>query len=126
MNFLIHPYTLTLLIGERMVSRTELQEELAKLKRRQRDSERPERAVVTATGTVPPAWAIKVLSLDSYNVYDVQLVDIKLPGVPPSPVTGSLKAYNLAESFTSNGSLSAGTYAVMWRVGKNYVFNVGP
>ena len=109
-----------------MTSKTELQEELAKLKRRQRNNERPERAVVTATGTVPPAWAIKVLSLDSYNVYNVQLVDISLPGVPPSPVTGSLKAYNLAESFTSNGSLSAGTYAVMWRVGKSYVFNVVP
>ena len=109
-----------------MKGNIELQEELAKLKRRQKDSERPERAVVTATGTVPPAWAIKVLSLNSYNVYNVQLVDISSPGVPPSPVAGSLKAYNLAESFTSNGSLSAGTYAVMWRVGKNYVFNVGP
>ena len=103
-----------------------LQEELAKLKRRQKNSERPERAVVTATGTVPPAWAIKVLSLDGYNVYNIQLVEIVSPGVSPSPVTGSLKAYNLAESFTSNGSLSAGTYAVMWRVGKSYVFNVGP
>jgi len=100
------------------------QEELQKLKRQSRESASVERAVVTTPGAAVPAWTIKVLSLNSYNVYNVQMVEIAEAGVSPAPIGNNMQAYNLAESFTSAGNVSAGTYAVMWRVGKDYVFYV--
>ena len=104
----------------------ELQEKLARLSRVNTRGIKDEVTLVTATGTMPPAWTIKILSLDSYNVYNVQLVNITEPGQNPSPVTDNIKAYNIAESFTTDGSVAAGTYAIMWRVGNKNVFYVEP
>jgi|GEM_PF-593706 len=104
----------------------ELQEKLARLARRSGQGIQDELALVRATGAMPPAWTIKILSLDSYNLYNVQLVNITTPGDTPSVVSGDLQAYNVAEPFTEDGSISSGMYAVMWRVGKNNVFYVKP
>jgi hypothetical protein len=41
------------------------------------------------TDAMPPAWTIKILSLDSYNLYNVQLVNITTPGDTPSVVSGN-------------------------------------
>ena len=78
----------------------DLQEKMARLSRAEVRGIKDEQSLVTATGAMPPAWTIKVVSLDSYNVYNVQLVNITGAGVSPAPVTGDIQAYNIAESFT--------------------------
>ena len=105
----------------------ELQENLSRLSRADTRGLKDEGTLVTATGTQPPAWAIKIVSLDSYNLYNVRQVNIYLTGADPVEVTGSnTKAYNLSESFTETGTVPEGTFAVMWRVGNNNVFHITP
>jgi hypothetical protein len=70
------------------------------------------------------AWAVKVKSLSSYNVYNVRSVEIGDPGTLPVELGGQMQAVNMAESFLADGQLSAGTYAIMFRVGDKNVFHV--
>lgn len=83
-------------------------------------------AVVTSPGARTAAWAVKVKSNSSYNVYNVIAVIIKPPGLVPDEIGQQVQAVNLAESFTQQGTLSAGTYAVMSRVGDKNVFYAKP
>lgn len=79
-------------------------------------------SVVTSPGARASAWAVKVKSLLSYNVYNVCAVVIGYPGSLPVEFGQEVKAVNLAESFMQDGQLPAGTYAVMSKVGEKYVF----
>lgn len=81
-------------------------------------------SVVESPGAKATAWAIKVKSLSSYNVYNVRRVEIGDAGSIPVEIGDQTQAFNVAESFTQTGSLSAGTYAIMFRVGDKYVFYV--
>jgi len=83
-------------------------------------------AVVTSPGARTAAWAVKVKSLSSYNVYNVIAVVIHDPGAVPSEIGQEIQAVNLAESFTQQGTLAEGTYAVMSRVGDKNVFHAKP
>ena len=83
-------------------------------------------AVVTSPGDRASAWAVKVKSNSSYNIYNVVAVVINAPGALPSEIGQETQAVNLAESFTQTGTLSAGTYAIMSRVGDKNVFCVKP
>jgi alcohol dehydrogenase class IV len=83
-------------------------------------------AVVTSPGARAAAWAVKVKSLLSYNVYNVIAVVIRNAGTAPSEIGGQMQAVNLAESFTQPGTLPAGTYVVMNRVGDKNVFYAKP
>ena len=83
-----------------------------------------ETSVVTSPGARAAAWAVKVKSLSSYNVYNVRAVEIGEPGSLPVEIGGQMEAVNLAESFLQQGQLSAGTYAVMLRLGEKNVFHV--
>lgn len=83
-----------------------------------------EPSVVTSPGARAAAWAIKVKSLSSYNVYNVRAVVIGEPGSLPVEIGGQMQAVNIAESFLADGQLSAGTYAIMFRVGDKNVFHV--
>ena len=104
-----------------------VQEQLSRLSRQGSQALQDEQALVTATGAAPAAWTIKIVSLDDYNVYNVEQVQITAAGSNPAPVGGSATtAFNLAEAFDSDGNISAGTYAVMWRVGGVNVFYVTP
>jgi hypothetical protein len=47
-------------------------------------------------------------------------------GSEPTEISQQTKAVNMAESFTQTGTLPAGTYAVMARVGGKNVFHVKP
>jgi len=106
---------------------TALQEQLSRLRREGAGQLRQEGALVTAPGAMPPAWAVKVIGRQSYNLYNVEQVEIVAAGFNPTPVTGSeTAAYNLAESFVAQGSVAEGTYAVMWRAGSKNVFYVKP
>jgi hypothetical protein len=79
-------------------------------------------SVVTSPGARAAAWAIKVKSNSSYNVYNVVAVMIGDAGSLPIEVGQQTQAVNLAESFLQQGTLAAGTYAVMSRVGDKNVF----
>jgi hypothetical protein len=83
-------------------------------------------SVVTSPGARTAAWAIKVKSNSSYNVYNVIAVVIGDAGSIPVEIGQQTLAVNLAESFQQQGTLSAGTYAVMFRVGDKNVFHVKP
>ena len=83
-------------------------------------------AIVTSPGAQAAAWAVKVKSNSSYNVYNVVAVVINNAGSVPTEIGQQTKAVNLAESFTQTGTLPAGTYAVMARVGDKNVFYAKP
>jgi hypothetical protein len=79
-------------------------------------------SIVTSPGAKTTSWAVKVESSDSYNVYNVRIVEIGEPGLLPAEIGNTMQAVNLAESFLQTGQLPAGTYAVMSRVGSKNVF----
>lgn len=83
-------------------------------------------SVVTSPGAGATAWAVKVKSNSSYNVYNVRAVQIGEPGSLPVELGQEIKAVNLAESFEEPGTLSAGTYVLMCRVGDKNVFYAKP
>ena len=83
-----------------------------------------ETSVVTSPGARAAAWAVKVKSLSSYNVYNVCAVEVGAPGSLPVEIGGQMQAVNMAESFLNDGQLSAGIYAVMFKVGDKNVFHV--
>jgi hypothetical protein len=113
-----------------MVERTgraEWQERMARLARAQRQGPQEESTRVTASGASVPAWLIEVTGHVEYNLYEVRQVRIVMAGITPLALGGSTtQAFNVAESFTAAGSLSAGTFAVMWRVGEKNVIQVKP
>jgi len=105
----------------------DMQEKLDRLARGSGQGANGEQAMVKSPGAMVPAWAVKVMGLVEYNVYKVRQVSILATGVPPVTIGSSdLPAVNLAESFTSTGSVAIGTYGVMWRVGDKYVIYVKP
>jgi len=83
-------------------------------------------AVVTSPGARATAWAVKIKSNSSYNIYNVVAVVINDAGSLPTEIGQQMKAVNLAESFTQTGTLPAGTYAVMARVGDKNMFYIKP
>jgi hypothetical protein len=97
------------------------QQVLQRLARQGSESAR-ETSVVTSPGARAAAWAVKIKSHSSYNVYNVRAVEIGDPGSLPVEIGQEMQAVNLAESFLEQGTLPAGTYVVMSRVGQQNVF----
>jgi hypothetical protein len=83
-------------------------------------------SIVASPGARTSAWAVKVKSLSSYNVYNVRAVEIGDPGSLPVEIGGQMQAVNLAESFLETGQLPTGTFAVMSRVGGKNAFYAKP
>ncbi len=83
-------------------------------------------SIVTSPGARESGWAIKVKSHSSYNVYNVVVVEIGDAGSLPVEIGQQMQAVNLAESFLQEGTLVAGTYAVMIRAGNKNVFYAEP
>jgi len=83
-------------------------------------------SVVTSPGARAVQWAIKVKGNSSYNVYNVIVVEVGQPGSEPVEIGNQVQAINLAESFQQQGTLPAGTYAVMSTVGDKNVFYAEP
>lgn len=81
-----------------------------------------ETSVVTSPGARTAVWAVKVKSNSSYNLYNVRVVEIGQPGSAPTELGSEMQAFNLAESFTETGGLSADTFVVMCKVGNKNVF----
>ena len=93
---------------------------------REGSENRQEAAVVISPGAGATAWAVTIESHVAYNVYKVRAVVVGAPGSVPAEIGEQTEATNLAESFLSQGTLSAGTYAVMCRVGEKNVFYAVP
>lgn len=93
---------------------------------RQGSEQVQEVSVVTSPGARAAAWAVKVKSNFSYNAYNVVTVVIGNAGSAPVEIGGQTQAVNLAESYLQQGTLAAGTLAVMFRVGDKNVFYVKP
>jgi len=81
-------------------------------------------SVVTAPGARAAAWAVKVKSLSSYNVYNVIAVVIGSAGSVPVEIGSQMKAVNMAEDFLQQGTLASGACAIMFRVGDKNIFHV--
>ena len=106
--------------GDNIINSQEILERLS----RQGSQETREISVVTSPGARAAAWAVKVKDLSSYNVYNVRVVVIGDAGSVPVEIGGQMQAVNMAESFLEDGQLSAGTYAIMFRMGEKNVFYV--
>jgi hypothetical protein len=104
---------------------TDQQQLLADMARDANDNRRPT-ALPVSPGDRVGAWVVKVKSHVQYNVYKVRRVAISEAGVDPYEFGEELDAFNLAEPFTSTGTLAAGTCAVMFRSGQNHVFAAKP
>lgn len=78
--------------------------------------------MVTSPGAGTIAWAAKVKGNCSYNLYNVITVVIGDAGTEPVEIGQQRQAFNLAESFSQQGTLTTGTYIVMFRVGNRNVF----
>lgn len=93
---------------------------------REGSANRQENSAVVSPGARVAAWAVKVTSHEAYNVYKVRAVVIGDLGSIPVEIGEPMEATNLAESFLSEGTLSAGTYALLCRVGDRNVFYATP
>jgi len=89
---------------------------------RQDLSREPEKSRVVSPGARTAAWTIKVMSLSSYNVYNVRTVQVGEPGTVPGVMGTETQAVNMAEPFLEEGQLPAGTYSIMFRAGGKNVF----
>ncbi|MBN1359349.1 MAG: hypothetical protein JW993_02100 [Sedimentisphaerales bacterium] len=72
------------------------------------------------------AQPVKIVSLVGYNVYSVQPVILGQIGTEPVPTAEATEAFNLAEPFQSSGTLTAGTYALMFRIADSNAFYAVP
>jgi hypothetical protein len=93
---------------------------------RQGSEQAQEVSVVTSPGARVAAWAVKVKSNFSYNAYNVVTVVIGAAGSAPVEIGAQTQAVNLAESYLQQGTLTAGTLAVMFRVGDKNIFYAKP
>jgi hypothetical protein len=104
---------------------TDQQQVLADLARQGADNRKETSMVVNAAASAA-AWAVKIVSHVDHNVYSVQPVVLGEVGTLPLSVGAPAEAFNLAESFLGQGTLSAGTYGLMFRVGDKNAFYAVP
>jgi len=104
---------------------TDQQQLLAELARTG-SKNRQESSVVISPGAKVAGWAVKVKSHVEYNIYNVCAIVIGVPGSMPFEIGEQMQAVNLAESFLSQGTVPAGRYGIMCRVGETNVFYAVP
>ena len=81
-----------------------------------------ENSFVTSPGDRTVTAAVKVISNNSYNLYNVRLVELREPPGTPILLGSEFTAINLAEPFDSQGNLADGTYVLVSKVGEKYAF----
>ncbi len=106
------------------MSITDSQQFLQRLTRQ--GPQQQETSIVTSPGARATAWPVKIISNASYNVYNVKVIMIGAPGTLPGEIGQETQAVNLAEPFLQQGTLPAGTFAVMSHVGDNNIFYAKP
>lgn len=93
---------------------------------REASANRKETALVVGSSAGSTAWPVKVTSHVAWNVYRLRAVVVGEPGAIPVEIGQEIEATNLAESFTSQGTLPAGTFAILFRAGERNVFYAKP
>jgi len=81
-----------------------------------------ESSFVTSAGGKTLGFVAKVISKYDYNYYNVKAVEIDVVGDIPTVIGNKVIAVNVAESFTSQGNLPAGSYVIIFRIADLYVF----
>lgn len=104
---------------------TDEQQVLASLARDASGNRRETTAMVSA-GIGVLTWPVRIKAHVTHNVYSVQPVVIGDAGSVPVEMSEPTEATNLAESFLSEGALSVGTYAIVFRTGRKNVFHAVP
>ncbi len=107
------------------INATNRRQELDRLCREPSDRLK-ETAILSSPGAGTSIWTVKILNSYSYNVYNVVNVVIGEPGSEPVSRGIEAQAVNLAESFDQQGTLSSGTYVIMFRLAGRYVFYAKP
>jgi hypothetical protein len=83
-----------------------------------------EAQAVIAPGDKTQAFACKVKSRVSHNVYKVRMVEIGDPGASPVEIGSQFQAVDLSDDFSSPaGDVPIGSIVVVARVANWYVFN---
>jgi len=85
-----------------------------------------ETSVIVSPGGGLQVWVVKIKGHVDRNVYSVCGVTLGEMGSLPVEVGEEMEATNLAESFLDQGTLTAGTYAILHRLGERKVFYVAP
>jgi hypothetical protein len=79
---------------------------------------------VVSPGATVQAFACKVKSSVSHNVYKVRMVEIGPPGTLPVEIGDEMEAVDLSDDFSDPaGDVSIGSIVVVSRVAGKYVFN---
>jgi hypothetical protein len=104
---------------------TDEQQVLSSLSR-EGTANRKETSVVVNSGAVTTTWPVKIKSHVAWNVYRVRAVVLGSAGMAPAEIGDEIEATNLAESFLSQGTLPAGTFAIMFRTGEQGIFYAKP
>ena len=81
-----------------------------------------ENSFVTSPGDRTVTAAAKVISNNSYNLYNVRIIELRDPPGTPILLGGQFTAINLAEPFNLQGNLPADTYVLISKVGEHYAF----
>ena len=85
-----------------------------------------EGSFLVSAGGVTVVVAAKIKELLAYNVYIVRAVELGETGTLPAEYGAEFEAVNLAESFLSQGQLSAGAIVLVCRAGSKNVFYAKP
>jgi hypothetical protein len=81
-----------------------------------------ESSFVTSPGDRTTTAAAKVISNNSYNLYNVRIIELRNPPGTPILLSGQFTAINLAEPFNQQGNLPAETYVIISKIGEHYTF----
>jgi hypothetical protein len=82
-----------------------------------------ESAFVSSTGGKTIGFVAKVISKYDYNYYNVKAVEVDIVGTLPTIVGNQVIAVNVAESFTAQGMLPAGSFVIIFKIADLYVFH---
>ncbi|MBN1974194.1 MAG: hypothetical protein JW787_11180 [Sedimentisphaerales bacterium] len=85
-----------------------------------------ETSILSSPGTGTSAWMARIQQNIFYNIYNVVNILIGSPGSEPTAMGIEAQAINLAEPFGQQGTLSSGTYVIIFRIGSKYVFYTKP
>lgn len=83
-----------------------------------------ESSFVTLTGGKATGFVARVISKYDRNHYYVRIVEVGILGSVPIAMGDEFIAVNVAESFTAQGNLPAGTYVIIFKIGNYYCFYV--
>ncbi len=104
---------------------TDQRQVLADLARRGADNRR-EFSVAVGPAVSTETQPVTVIGHTGCNVYTVQPVLLGDIGTSPVPIGEPTEAFNLAEPFLDQGTLSAGVHALMFRLGDKNAFHATP